>query len=122
MKRSSRLEPNSARAPIKEDSQRTTTLTDNKRETTRTKDLQCMKTHALASTALTDFPKCFRSLHTLLGFALFFVSSILVLVAETIYSILTCTRILCRDSHCENGSFEVLSLHPPSVTVDRRQL
>ena len=25
-------------------------------------------------------------------------------------------------SHRENGSFEVLSLHPPSVTVDRRQL
>ena len=24
--------------------------------------------------------------------------------------------------HRENGSFEVLSLHPPSVTVDRRQL
>ena len=34
-------------------SQRTTTLTDNKRETTRTKDLQCMKTRALASTTLT---------------------------------------------------------------------
>ena len=25
-------------------------------------------------------------------------------------------------SHLENGSFEVLSLHSPSVTVDRRQL
>ena len=42
------------RASNKEDSQRTTTLTDNKRETTKTKDLQCMKTHALASTTLTD--------------------------------------------------------------------
>ena len=56
------------------------------------------------------FPKCFRSLHTLLGFALCFVSSILILVAVTIHSILTCTRIPCRDSHCENVSFEVLSL------------
>ena len=38
----------------KEDSQETTTLTDNKkRETTKTKDLQCMMTHALASTTLT---------------------------------------------------------------------
>ena len=73
----SRLEQDSVRASIKEDSQRTTTLTDNKkRETTKTKDLQCMKTHALASTTLTDFPKCFRSLHTLLGFALYFMSSI----------------------------------------------
>ena len=25
-------------------------------------------------------------------------------------------------SHRENGSFEVVSLHPPSVTIDRRQL
>ena len=28
----------------------------------------------------------------------------------------------CTLLHRENGSFEVLSLHPPSVTVDRRQL
>ena len=33
-----------------------------------------------------------------------------IVVAVHIYSILTCTRIPCRDSHCENGSFEVLSL------------
>ena len=53
----SRLELNSVRASNKEDNQRTTTLTDNKkRETTRTKDLQCMKTHALASTTLTCSP------------------------------------------------------------------
>ena len=44
----------SVRASIKEDSQRTTTLTDNKKETTKTKDLQCMMTHALASTTLTE--------------------------------------------------------------------
>ena len=63
------------------------------------------------------FSKCFRSLHTLLGFALCFVLSILILVAVTIYSILTCTRIPCRDSHCENGSFEALSLHIPPSNV-----
>ena len=57
------------------------------------------------------FSKCFRSLHTLLGFALYFMSSILIIVAVTINSILTCTPIPYRDSHCENGSFEVLSLH-----------
>ena len=28
----------------------------------------------------------------------------------------------CTLLHHENGSFEVLSLHPPSVTVDSRQL
>ena len=32
-----------------------------------------------------------------------------------------CPGALCN-SHCENGSCEVLSLHLPSVTVDRRQL
>ena len=38
----------------KENSQRTMTLTDKKEERLqKTKDLQCMKTHALASTTLT---------------------------------------------------------------------
>ena len=41
----------------KENSQGTMTLTDNKEETLqKTKDLQCMVPHALASTTLTDFP------------------------------------------------------------------
>ena len=40
----------------KEDSQGTMTLTDNGEERPRkTKDLQCMMAHALASTTLTDF-------------------------------------------------------------------
>ena len=47
----------SVRASNKEDSQRTTTLTDNKEERHwKTKDLQCMMAHALASTTLTDSP------------------------------------------------------------------
>ena len=40
-------------------------------------------------------------------------------------SLFTCMWIpcsFCRFSHCENGSFELLSLNHPSVTVDRRQL
>ena len=32
------------------------------------------------------------------------------LVAVTIYSILTCTRIPCTDSHCENGSFDLYTI------------
>ena len=41
----------------KEKSQGTMTLTDNKEETLqKTKDLQCMMPHALASTTPTDFP------------------------------------------------------------------
>ena len=62
------------------------------------------------------FSKCFRLLHTLLGFALCSVSSILILVAVTMYSILTCTRIPCRDSHFEHGSFEVLSLQKQNIS------
>ena len=72
----------SVRASNKEDSQRTTTLTDNKRETTKTKDLQCMMPHALASTTLTCCPSVSGHLtHTLLGFALHFVSPIQLFVA-----------------------------------------
>ena len=47
----------SVRASIKENSQGTMTLTDNKEEILRkTKHLQCMIPHTLASTTLTDFP------------------------------------------------------------------
>ena len=49
------------------------------------------------------FSKCFRSLHTLLGFALYFVSSIQLLSLYPFIQFLTCTRIPCRDSHCETG-------------------
>ena len=115
------------RASIKEDSQKATTLTDNKKRDYENEGSSMHEDSCIginyAHTHM--FPKCFRSLHTLLGFALCFVSSILIFVAVIIYSILTCTRIPCRDLHCENGSFEVLSLQnqysrvllpPPSVT------
>ena len=92
----SRLESDSVRASIKEDSQKTTTLTGNKNVTTKTKDLQCMKTHALASTTLTcspsvsgHFTHCWVSLCTSCR-------QFLIVVGATIYSIWTCTRIPCR--------------------------
>ena len=118
----SRLEPNSVRASNKEDNQRTTTLTDNKKRDYENEGSSMHEDSCIGINYAHMFPKCFRSLHTSLGFALCFVSSILILVAVTIYSILTSARIPCRDSHCENGSFEVLSLHTPSVAADRRQL
>ena len=50
-------------------------------------------------------PKCFRSLHTLLGFSLvYFASAIQFLWLQQFIQFLTCTRIPCRDSHCENGT------------------
>ena len=56
------------------------------------------------------FPKCFRSFHTLLGFALYFMSSI-----ESL-------SFLVEIHTAKTGLFEVLSSHPPSVAADRRQL
>ena len=64
------------------------------------------------------FPKCVRSLHTLLGFALYFVSTIQLLSLYPFIQFLTCTRIPGRDSHCENGSFEVLSLQLKPSKLD----
>ena len=58
----------------KEDSQKTMTTTDKIRETTKTKDLQYMKTNALASTTLTRCPIVSGYFTHLLDFALYFVS------------------------------------------------
>ena len=99
----SRLELDSVRASIKEDSQRTTTLTGNKKRDYENEGSSMHEDSCVGINYAHMFPKCLRSLHTLLGFALYFVSSILMFVAVTIYSILTCTRIPSRDSHCENG-------------------
>ena len=118
----SRLEPDSLRASNKEDSQRTTTLTDNEKRDYENEGSSMHEDSCIGINYAHMFPKCFRSLHTLLGFALYFVSSIQVLSLYPCVQFLTCTRIPCRDSHCENWSFEVLSLHPPSVAADRRQL
>ena len=68
-------------------------------------DINCV--HADAH----EFPKCFKSFHTLFGFALCFVQ----------LNSCRCNHLLDFDlyanslqsSHCENGSFEVLSLQPP---------
>ena len=58
------------------------------------------------------FPKCFRSLHTLLGFlALHFVSPIQLLSLYHVIQFRTCTRIPCRDSHCESGLVRCSLLH-----------
>ena len=79
---------------------------------------QCMMTHALASTTLTSSTTCFRSLHTLLEFSFCASCPQFNFVAVPIFiQFLTCTRIPCRDSHCENGSSEVLSSQNPTFRV-----
>ena len=75
-----------------------------------------MKTHANASTTLTC-SQVFQVTSHVAGYRSVLRVVNLIVVAVTIYSILTCTQIPCRDSHCENGSFEVLSLHLPSVAA-----
>ena len=65
----------SVRASNKEDSQRTTTLTDNK-ERLRKRRSSKHEDSCIGINYAHMFPKCFRSLHTVLGFALYFVSSI----------------------------------------------
>ena len=119
----SRLEPDSVRASTKEDSQRTTTLTDNKNKRDYENKRSSMHEDSCIGINYAHiFTKCFTSLHTLLGFALYSVSSIQICRCTHLFNFLNCTRIPCRDSHCENVSFEVLSLHTPSVAGDRRQL
>ena len=73
----SRLQPDSVRASNTEDSQRTTTLTDNKKREEYENEGSSMHEDSCISINYAHmFPKCFRSLHTLLGFALYFVPSI----------------------------------------------
>ena len=99
-------------ASVKEDSQRTTTPTDKKKRDYENEGSSMHEDSCIGiNYAHTDmFPKCFKVTSHIVGFrsVLHVVNSIL--VAVTIYSILTCTRIPCRGSHCENGSFEELSL------------
>ena len=90
----------------KENSQGTMTLTDNKEERLRkTKDLQCMMAHALASTTvLTDFPSVSGHFTHLLCLSLCTSCHKFNCCHCTKFiQFLTCTRIPCRDSHCENG-------------------
>ena len=105
--------------------------------TTTTKKRHCTQTSSAVvhSTALTSLQlmfswvsTCFRFAATLnmllcLSLCIRVITSLVVNVPT--YSLFTCMWIpcrFCRFSHCENGSFEVFSLHTPSVTVDRRQL
>ena len=102
----------SVRASNKEDSQRTTTLTDNKKRDYENEGSSMHNGPCIGIIYAHRFPKCFRSLSHIVGiFAVYVVSSIQLLSLYQFNQFLTCTRIPCRDSHCENGSLEVLSLH-----------
>ena len=112
----------SVRASNKEDSHRTTTLTDNKKRDCENEGSSMHDGSCIGINYARRFPKCFRSLHTLLGFSFCTSCRQFNLSLYQFNQFLTCTRIPCRDSHCENGSFEVLSSHFTSVAADRRQL
>ena len=108
----SRLEPDRGGASIKEDRQRTTTQTDNKKRDYENEGSSMHEDSCIGINCAHMFTKCFRSLHTLLGFALYFVSSILIVVAENIYSILTCSRIPCNDSPLRKRVFRGVVFTP----------
>ena len=72
----SRLERDSVRVSNKEDSQRTTTLTHNKKRDYENEGSSMHEDSCSGINHAHLFPKCFKSLHTLLGFALSVVSSI----------------------------------------------
>ena len=83
----------------KVNSQGTMTLTDNKEERLRKNEGSPMHDDSrIGINYAHRFPKCFRSL-----FAVHFVSPIQLLSLYQFIQFLICTRILCGDSHCENG-------------------
>ena len=89
----------------KENSQGTMTLTDNKEEGLQKKEGSSMyDASCIGINYAHRFPKCFRSLQTLLGFSLCTSCHKFNCCHCTKFvQFLTCTRIPCRDSHCENG-------------------
>ena len=107
----------------KENSQGTVTLTDNKEERLRKNEGSSMRDDSHWHQLRSQISQVFQVTSHVVGiFALHFGSPIQLLSLYQFIQFLTCTRIPCGDSHCENGSCGVLSLHLPSVTVDRRQL
>ena len=93
----------SVRASNKEDSQRTTTLTDNKKRDYENEGASMHEDSCIGINYAHMFQKCFRSLHTLLGFALYFVSSIQLLSLYPFIQFLTCTRILVEIHTAKTG-------------------
>ena len=106
-----------------ENSQGTTTLTDDKEERLRkTKDLQCMMTHALASTTLTDFRKFSGHFKHCSDFRFALRVTNSVVVAVPIYSISDLYANSLQSFTLRKWSCDVLSLHTPSVAADCCQL
>ena len=66
----------SVHASSKEDCERTTTLTDNRKRDHKNEGSSMNEGSCIGTNYAHMFPKCFRSLRTLLGFAMYFVSSI----------------------------------------------
>ena len=104
----------SVHASNKEDSQRTKTLTDNKKRDYENEGSSMHEDSCIGINYAHMFSKCFRSLHKLLGFSFCTSCRQFNLSLYQIIEFLTCTRIPCRDSHCVNRSSDVVF----SPTVD----
>ena len=94
---------------------RTTTPTDNKKERLRKRKIF---NACIGINYAHRFPKCFKSLHTLMGFSL---CTSCRQINQSLYQFvlfLTCTRIPCIVSHCENGLVRCC-LHTHTVGYSR---
>ena len=79
-------------------------MTTKKRETTENEGSSMHDTSCIGINYAHRFPKCFRSLRTLLGFSLCTSCHQFNCCHCTKFiHFLTCTGIPCRDSHSENG-------------------
>ena len=115
----------------KENSQGTMTLTDNKEERDYGNEKSSMHDGSCIGINYAHrFPKCFRSLHTLLGFSL--CTSCHQFNCLSLYQFiqfLTCTRIPCRFTlrkwSCEVLSLQIFPVFPFDafyIALDRRRV
>ena len=86
----------------------------------KTKDLQCRRLMNWYQQHSNIFQMFQVTSHVVEIFALHFLSPNELLSLYQFDEYLTCTRVPCRDSHGENGSFEVLSLHSVASLLSLR--
>ena len=111
----------SVRASKREDSRRTTTLTDNKKRDYENEGSSMHDGSCIGINYAHRFQVFQVTSHIVGIFTLYFVSSIQ-FVPVSIYSISDLYANSLKRFTLRKRSCEVLSLHSPSVSVDRRQL
>ena len=107
----------SVRASNNEDSQKTTTLTDNKKRYYENEGSSMHQDSCIGINYAHRFTKCFRLRHTSWEFSLSTSCRRFILSLYQFVKFMTCTRLPCRDAHFENGHVRCcLSLHITSCS------